>query len=570
MLGEVQLAALSIEEKLRKMENLLSGIVHATKCLLIISDYDLAINQAIAILGKATEVDRVRIFELSYPEINRPMMSQCFEWVKDMSEGDAHKLSLRPFSLLDNGFERWYDLMKSGNSLKGAVRQFPSQERENQALVGIKSLLSCPIIIKGELWGLIIYENLHSEQTWSDQDEAVLMTVAVGLGSVIERKRAEEALGEAYQDLELRVNERTRELAIANKTLHNEIVERIQKEEQLRYLGQHDSLTGLHNRACFQEEMRLLENGGANAGIILCDVDGLKLVNDFLGHDEGDQLLISTGKVLKKCFREGDCIARIGGDEFAVPLKNTSEVLLVRACQRIKDAIDGYNILAKGVPLSLSVGWAVRTDYSQSVTDLFKEADNRMYQEKVKSAQNVRSSIAKAMMKILQERDFYKESYEFRLEKMVANLAIAAGIDEEKLNDLVLLAQFHNYGKVEVPLEVMLIDGELTDAERAQIQRHCEIGQRIIQLVPELYQQAEWILKHHEWWNGRGTPGGILGESIPIEARILAICDLYDILTNENYNQQTLGHDEAIERIKGYAGSRFDPYLVKKFIEIAG
>lgn len=558
-----------ISEKLRKTENLLNGIVQATKCLLIISDYDLAINQAIAMLGKATEVDVVRIFQIDNLQTDLPLISQWYAWAKEEVKGED-TCPLKDFSLIEEGFERWYDLFKNGNSVKGAVALFPAKERDNQVLAGIKSLLACPIMIKGVLWGFILYENKHSEQIWCEQEEAVLMTVAAGLGAVIGRRRAEEALGLAYEDLELRVAERTQKLAAANETLHNEIVERIRMEERLRFLGQHDPLTGLKNRAFFQEEMRSLDSLGSPVGIILCDVDGLKYVNDFLGHDAGDRLLIAAAKALKMCFREDDCIARIGGDEFAILLKNTSQDQLARACVRIKEAIARNNKLEEGIPLSLSVGCAGRNGNSRSLADLFKEADNNMYKEKVQSTHKARSSIAKAMMKVLRKRECFDEGYEFRLEKIVANLAIAAGVSEVKLNDLALLAQFHNYSSITVPPEVMLKEGELTESERIQIKRHCENGQRIAQLIPELSQQAEWILSHHEWWNGRGVPQGAAGEQIPLEARILAICDMYDSLTNPNRRTPILDHEEAVNIINKQAGSRLDPFLVERFIEITG
>jgi len=263
---------LTAEERLRKMENLLVGIVNATKSLLLINDYDLAIKQAIAMLGKATEVDGVRIFALSCSEFNRPIINQCFSWTKETPRGGVNLLST-DFALVEEGFERWYEQFKNGYTVKGAVRQLPARERSHQALAGIRSLLACPIMIKGELWGLILYENLHSDQNWGEQEEAALATVAAGLGSVIDRKRTEEALGYAYEELESRVNKRTQELTNANKNLHHEINERIQMEAQLRYLGQHDALTGLQNRAYFQEAMRALDNGSSSVGIILCDVD---------------------------------------------------------------------------------------------------------------------------------------------------------------------------------------------------------------------------------------------------------------------------------------------------------
>lgn len=562
--------SITVKEKLRRSESLLYGVVNAIRCLLTISDHELAISQAISILGRVTGADLVCVFQFNPGSENgKNMMNICHKWSAEGARGLQDDSLQWEASLAEDGLDSWYSTLLKGNSIRGITRNFPARERVFLEQQGILSLLFCPIIIRGEPWGFAAFIDCQSERIWLDNEEAVLMTVAATLGAVIDRKRAEEALNLAYEDLENRVQERTSELAKANQSLHNEVIERREMEEKLRYLGQHDALTGLYNRAYFQEEMRRIEKWShSSPGLVVCDVDGLKLVNDFLGHDAGDAILRDAAKLLKMCFREDDVIARIGGDEFAILLRNASEVMVERAWRRIKDALARYNKIQQGIPLSLSVGYAARIDPDKGIDELFKEADSNMYKEKALSNNKVRRNIAKALIKVLQERELFRGNFQNSMERTIGNLGIALGLQQNKLNDLILLAQFHNYGKVEIPPVVLFKDSQPGSEEKDLLKRHCEAGQRIAQFVPELNVYAEWMLKHHEWWNGGGYPGNLKREEIPLECRILSVCDAYDILVTYDAGGEVLNHEQALEKIKEYTGVCFDPGVVEKFFII--
>jgi diguanylate cyclase (GGDEF)-like protein/PAS domain S-box-containing protein len=340
-------------------------------------------------------------------------------------------------------------------------------------------------------------------------------------------------------------------------------------EEKLKYISLHDSLTGLYNRIYFEEEMSRIEKGRYDkVGILSCDVDGLKLVNDTLGHDQGDHLLIAAARVIRECFREGDLVARIGGDEFSVLLPDTTEPAVENACQRIQEAVASYNSTNPELPLSISVGFAINNGVYRNLKDLFKEADNHMYRKKLYGTKSVRSTIVKTLINTMKARDRTAESHIIRLEKLLTSIAAFIGLSESTKSDLSLLAKFHDIGKVGIADSILFKVGPLTSEEWTEMRRHCEIGYRIALSAPELVPIADWILKHHEWWNGQGYPLNIEGEEIPIECRLFAIAETYEALTSACPYRKTFSHREAVAELISYSGKQFDPKLLEKFLQL--
>jgi len=346
-----------------------------------------------------------------------------------------------------------------------------------------------------------------------------------------------------------------------------DVTERKYIEEKMHYLSYHDMLTGLYNRTFFEEEMARRDKcGESSVGLIIFDLDGLKLVNDSFGHEQGDDLLVRTAELVRDCFAETDLVARIGGDEIAVLMRETNLTLMEAAVEKVYAAVTALHKNPQRIPISLSAGFAFRSDKTVSMRELFREADNKMYRGKLHRSQSTRSAIVQTVMRLLEARDFITEGHADRLQEMLIRLARAAGLPESRMTDLRLLAQFHDIGKVGIPDRILLKPGSLEPDEVIEMRRHCEIGHRIAQSSPDLLPVADWVLKHQEWWNGEGYPLGLAGERIPIECRILSIADAYDAMTSDRPYRKAISHTAAIEELRRCAGTQFDPSLVELFI----
>jgi diguanylate cyclase (GGDEF)-like protein/PAS domain S-box-containing protein len=177
---------------------------------------------------------------------------------------------------------------------------------------------------------------------------------------------------------------------IGSLSIIRDLTEWNQLEERLKYLSFHDSMTGLYNRNFFEEELgRLSKIRNISLGVIVCDIDNLKRINDTMGHQKGDELIKKAARILKKSFRPEDIIARIGGDEFAVLVTQGKKKMIVDCIQRIKKAMNESNYeSAVGnsmVPkVSMSVGYAISSEHPLDIRELFKKADDLMYMEKAK------------------------------------------------------------------------------------------------------------------------------------------------------------------------------------------
>ncbi len=339
-------------------------------------------------------------------------------------------------------------------------------------------------------------------------------------------------------------------------------------ESKVRYINYHDQLTKLYNRVYFEQVLSQANSKKLlPISLLMGDVNGLKLCNDVFGHDAGDQLLCKIADVLRKSAAKKDIVARWGGDEFIILMPNTS---LVEA-ERIRQEIYQKCKTAENVPieLSISIGAAAKTRLNDNIFDTLKQAEEIMYANKLVESKKFRDAIIRSLKKTLFNHTNETEEHTERVSKIALAIGNKMRLSERRLDELKLLAVLHDIGKVAIQ-KTPSADNEQFDLEDcSDMRKHPEIGYRIAQTTPELIQIAEGILSHHEHWDGTGYPQGLKERTIPLIARIIFIADRYDSLTNpKKADMPRMNHEEAIEEIKNDAGKRFDPHIVKLFLEV--
>ncbi len=344
-----------------------------------------------------------------------------------------------------------------------------------------------------------------------------------------------------------------------------EITDRKKAEDKIKYLSFNDSLTGLYNRAFYEEELKRLDTKRQlPLTIVMGDLNGLKLINDAFGHKQGDLALQKVSEVLRVSCRQEDIIARVGGDEFIALLPKTSSEVARNICRRIKE--NCQKVETANMRLSIALGMATKESVEQDIYEIEHEAEERMYRNKLLENRSTRNSFINSLEETLWSRGHETKEHTDRLHQILEAVSYKVGLTNSEIANLKLLASLHDIGKIAIPPSILEKETGLSEEEWDTVRKHPEIGYRIALSAPELAPIAEAILTHHENWDGSGYPLMIKGDSIPLLARILAIADTYDVVRNGRPYQQALTKEKTLQEIQACAGTRFDPRLVKVFI----
>ena len=353
-----------------------------------------------------------------------------------------------------------------------------------------------------------------------------------------------------------------------------------------------DPLTNLGNHRSFHErlqrELTRAESRGLPFTLCLIDIDDFKRVNDRFGHPVGDNVLAQVGARLRQ---NGEAF-RLGGDEFALllPARAGNEVLLV--AETVLTRIGSIALDDVG-SVTASAGVASFPLQAFDRDELIRLADSALYWAKEHGKNRVhlyrpdvlelaelrrlahgpdraaRFRAAASLAKAVDARDTYTGSHSTRVAELGAWIAARLGLGAEQVELTRLAGSLHDLGKLAIPEEILRKPGPLTAPERLVLERHSQIGFRMLESL-EVDPVAHWVLHHHERWDGAGYPNGLAGEEIPLGARIVFVADAYDAMTSDRAYRGRLTPQEAVAELKRCAGTQFDPEVVRVFARELG
>lgn len=413
----------------------------------------------------------------------------------------------------------------------------------------------------------IIMPNKDGFQTLKDmkEDPCVMDIPVIVYTGLDDSKAIEKALllG-AYDYFSKPLSEEVMKISLPLKVKN--AIQLMKRNQEISYLSYHDVLTGLYNRRAYEEKIEVLNKEiSLPISVIMADVNGLKLMNDTFGHNKGDILLKKSASIIKNACKEDALVARWGGDEFIILLPNTKKEKATNLVNKIKELCKAENI--NGINISISFGIATKNSTKEYISKILKSAEDSMYTNKSLEVQSSRSHMISTIITTLHEKNPREEIHSKRVSELCQEIGVAMELSNLELRKLNIAGLLHDIGKIAIDDSILNKPGKLNSKERDQINRHPEIGYRILCSSYEMLELAEYILTHHERWDGSGYPKGLKEEAIPQNARIIAIADSYDTMTSHQPYRNTLSEELAIEEINKNAGLQFDPNIAKIFIE---
>jgi diguanylate cyclase (GGDEF)-like protein len=352
---------------------------------------------------------------------------------------------------------------------------------------------------------------------------------------------------------------------------------RVQAEAQART----DVVTGAHNRLALSEHVALALESGSVGGLVLFDLDHFKQINDALGHGAGDRVLVEVARRLREAAHPDDCVARWGGEEFAVLFRAISDERELRGrAVALQRAIDSTPIAVDGDNLTVEVsGGATPLAAGESLDALVEHADRALYAAKrrgrnrVLLASDITESdlvaerpeairIAEALAVAVGVREGAPPEHPAYVASLAARIARCLHLDSRTALRCELGGWLHDIGKLSVPERVLLKPMMLDDDEWEIMRGHPELGEQIVERIPALHAAGPAVRHHHEHFDGGGYPDGLSGFAIPIEARIVAVADTFSAMTQLRPYASARSAEDALAELRRCAGSQFDPSVV--------
>jgi diguanylate cyclase (GGDEF)-like protein len=365
------------------------------------------------------------------------------------------------------------------------------------------------------------------------------------------------------------------------------------ENDSLREYALVDPLTRLYNHRFFQEQLTMeiqrAQREDRELSLVCLDVDDFDQTNNIYGHAAGDRRLAAIASGLVASARSSDLACRVGGDEFAIIMPDTSPVEAFKVCLRLQDEVRTIDPECP-LPIGLSIGIAAAPEHGDTREDLTHKADGALYWAKLHGREQVTvydpelvvSLGPEQRIQLLEEesyvrmvqllasavdaRDPYTQQHSRRVAMLAVAFAEAIRLDPERIGQLETAALLHDVGKIGVADAILRKDGRLTNEEYSQITEHPQLAVRILSAIPKRDVLLPWISSHHERWDGTGYPNGLRAQDIPLEARILALCDAYDAMTSARPYRTAMLPENALLELEMGAGTQFDAQLTASFV----
>jgi diguanylate cyclase (GGDEF)-like protein len=347
-----------------------------------------------------------------------------------------------------------------------------------------------------------------------------------------------------------------------------------------------DNLTGLGNHRAYQAALRTQIEDASRTGnpfsLCLVDVDNFKHINDTYGHPIGDDALVRLSELLRTIDR-GSAF-RFGGDEFAVLVAN-DELSAFREIERVQQELQKIELSPEG-PVAISVGIATFPTHAEDAADLQRTADGALYWSKahgknrtclyspttvrimtpheleLETERNARLRAAKNLVRFVDARDPSTATHSEVVSALAEGIGIELGLDPAMIDHLRLAGLLHDIGKIGLPDTILRAPRPLTPDEYEIVKRHPEFGYSLLDGIG-IDPVDDWILHHHERWDGQGYPHGLAGEEIPLGARIVLVADAFEAMTADRPYRRAPGREFALAELRAHSGTQFDPSVVE-------
>jgi diguanylate cyclase (GGDEF)-like protein len=334
-------------------------------------------------------------------------------------------------------------------------------------------------------------------------------------------------------------------------------------QRQLEQLGLTDSLTGLGNRRQLMGDLERVIVEGRPAALAIFDLDGFKDYNDRFGHPAGDALLVRLTSALRESVAGTGSAYRLGGDEFCVLADGVDGSALDL---RLAEWTGCFSERGEGFSVTASSGVALIPEEAAEPSAALRLCDRRMYARKHSRRATPAAQTRDALLATLAACQEDLHEHASGLAPAAERVGAQLGLTGVWLQDLSHAADLHDIGKVALPASILTTPGPLTDEEWEFVERHPVIGERILAAAPALAGAARIVRSTHERYDGTGYPDRLVAEQIPLEARIISVCDAYHAMTSDRPYRSVLGHPRALDELRRCAGGQFDPTVVEAFV----